>query len=294
MGGFCDSDPEPVPTSTTVVQGTDIPEWVSEGGQSLFNEAKSLAQNEYQPYSGPRIQGRSNNEKQAGALATANAGKYTSDIDSARGLIDGGTKSWTDEGVADSYINPYTKGVTDIAAREVEKRNKERVAERGAKAVQAGAFGGMAHGFQESQNDLNLDQTISDTYLRGGSDAWNSGYNAFSGDMSRKLQGGAAKAGVATTEQSVDTQDMNSLLSTGSLERGIDQAALDTAYGDFREQREWPYKQLNFALGALAGAPYEVQESSTTTGTQLVPQSGALQTAAGLGLTGAGIYNLTS
>ena len=56
MGGFCSSDPEPVNTTTTIVSGTEIPEWVSQGGERLFNEAENLARNDYQPFGGPRIQ----------------------------------------------------------------------------------------------------------------------------------------------------------------------------------------------------------------------------------------------
>lgn len=283
MGGLCDTSPDPVPTSTTVVSGTSIPEWVSAGGQRLFGEAESLAQRPYTPYAGPRIAGLSEGEERAGALSMA--GADPGDIPGARALIKGGSTRWTDPGVAESYINPFTKGVTDIAARETERRNLAERPGRGGRAVAAGAFGGARHGVQEAENRRNLDQIISDIYMRGGAEAWNTGRTAFGADAARMLQGGGALSALGQT-------GLSNLLTTGGQERGIEQAGLETAYGDFREQRQWPYSQLNFALGALSGTPYEVDKTTTSTGTALVPQQSPVQTAAGLGLTGAGIYNL--
>ena len=62
MGGFCDSDPDPIPTTTTIISGTEIPEWVSQGGERLFGEAENLARNDYQPFGGPRLAGFASDE----------------------------------------------------------------------------------------------------------------------------------------------------------------------------------------------------------------------------------------
>jgi hypothetical protein len=292
MGGLCDSSPDPVPTSTTVVSGTEIPEWVSAGGQRLFGEAENLATKPYQPYSGGRVAGLSDKEKQGGALVSSNVGKYGSDISGARDLINEGSINWTDPGVSDRYINPFTRGVTDIAARETERRNLAGAPGRGASAVSSGAFGGARHGVNDAENRRNLSQAISDIYMRGGAEAWNQGRQQFNTDAGRKLTSAGALSGLAQTGQAVDTRDVQNLMTTGALERGVEQQSLDTAYGDFREQREWPYKQLNFALGALAGTPYEVQNNQTTSGTALMPGQNYLNDAAGLGLAGAGIYSM--
>ena len=124
MGGLCESDPDPVSTTTTVVSGTQIPEWVSEAGERLFGEAENLARNEYQPYSGgARVEPLSPNESGALSLASSGVGGYTADIGGARSLIGAGTRAWTDPGVAASSMNPYSRNVTDIALREVQRRH---------------------------------------------------------------------------------------------------------------------------------------------------------------------------
>jgi len=55
MGGLCTSNTETLPTSSTVVSGTETPAWVSEAGKRLFENASSLAEAEYIPYQAPRI-----------------------------------------------------------------------------------------------------------------------------------------------------------------------------------------------------------------------------------------------
>ena len=55
MGGICTTNTETLPTSSTVVSGTEMPEWVSAAGKQLFEQASSLAKSPYVPYSGARI-----------------------------------------------------------------------------------------------------------------------------------------------------------------------------------------------------------------------------------------------
>jgi hypothetical protein len=55
MGGLCTSNTETLPTSSTVVSGTETPAWVSEAGKRLFENASSLAEADYIPYQAPRI-----------------------------------------------------------------------------------------------------------------------------------------------------------------------------------------------------------------------------------------------
>ena len=55
MGGLCTTGTENLPTYEKVIQGTDIPEWVSAGGKILFEQAAELAASDYPGYEGQRI-----------------------------------------------------------------------------------------------------------------------------------------------------------------------------------------------------------------------------------------------
>ena len=50
MGSLCTNQPIVLPDSSKVVQGTQIPEWVSAAGKQLFEQASELAQSEPAPF----------------------------------------------------------------------------------------------------------------------------------------------------------------------------------------------------------------------------------------------------
>ena len=74
------------------------------------------------------------------------------------------------------------------------------------------------------------------------------------------------------------------LISVGEAQRQLDQRALDLAYADYLDQKEYPYEQLNFAMGALSGTPYNKINRSYNMATQMAAHPSVYaQTIAGLG-----------
>ena len=58
MGGFCTPSYTELPSSSKTVSGTDIPEWMSQAGQTIFQRAAEIAdpENEFPPlYTKPRL-----------------------------------------------------------------------------------------------------------------------------------------------------------------------------------------------------------------------------------------------
>jgi hypothetical protein len=74
------------------------------------------------------------------------------------------------------------------------------------------------------------------------------------------------------------------LISVGEAQRQLDQRALDLAYADYLDQKEYPYEQLNFAMGALSGTPYnKVNRGYNMATTMAANPSVYGQTISGLG-----------
>jgi hypothetical protein len=74
------------------------------------------------------------------------------------------------------------------------------------------------------------------------------------------------------------------LISVGEAQRQLDQRALDLAYADYIDQKEYPYEQLNFAMGALSGTPYnKINRGYNMSTTMAANPSVYAQTIAGLG-----------
>jgi hypothetical protein len=75
-----------------------------------------------------------------------------------------------------------------------------------------------------------------------------------------------------------------------AIPRQLEQQQRDLAYQEYLRGQQYGMNQL----GQLSGLVRGVQPGGTTTTQQqtVIPTQSPLQTAAGLGLTGAGIYNL--
>lgn len=291
MGGLCTSDTQPATSSQTVIQGTQIPEWVSKGGQELFGQAKNLAQQEYPAYGGARVAPASADETSSQALLRGNLGAYIPYVENAGALTARSGKQWSGD-VADEYMNPYQKNVTDIAADELRRNAAIERKDLGAASSAFGAFGSARHGVLEAENERNLGQQISDLYAKGQAAAYEDASTKFNADRSAALSAGQQYGALGSLRSTLGYTDADTLMASGEKQRALTQQSLDTAYNDFLQQREWPYRQVNFATGTLSGVPYEQSTTSTTTGTTPVQQPSVLGQVAGLGLTGAALGNL--
>jgi hypothetical protein len=85
----------------------------------------------------------------------------------------------------------------------------------------------------------------------------------------------------------LQNQSAAGLISVGEAQRQLDQRALDLAYADYLDQKEYPYEQLNFAMGALSGTPYNKINRGYTMATKMAENPSVYgQTIAGLGTLG--------
>ena len=87
------------------------------------------------------------------------------------------------------------------------------------------------------------------------------------------------------------TEQAHLVYPSGGIQRDLDQRALDLAYGDYLEQRDYPMQMLNFALGALQGVPYETRTIGLEQGQQFSQSPSVYgQTIGGLGSLASAYY----
>jgi hypothetical protein len=85
----------------------------------------------------------------------------------------------------------------------------------------------------------------------------------------------------------LQNQSAAGLISVGEAQRQLDQRALDLAYADYLDQKEYPYEQLNFAMGALSGTPYNKINRGYNMATKMAANPSVYgQTISGLGSLG--------
>ena len=95
---------------------------------------------------------------------------------------------------------------------------------------------------------------------------------------------------MAPLVQGLQEQAAAGLISTGEARRRLDQMALDMAYSDYTDQRNYPQEMVNFALGALQGTPYNTQSYSQGMQQQYAAQPSIYGQALGALGTGLGAY----
>lgn len=114
------------------------------------------------------------------------------------------------------------------------------------------------------------------------------GLSAAGNRASTMLDASQQFAALGDQRQQQGLTDASSLENIGQTQRGINQQNLNTAYGDFTEQRDYPWQQISRGVGIVGG-----QQLPTSTTTQGQTQGGGPSTAAQVGgaiATGLGLY----
>ena len=331
MGGACQSTTTTLPTSSSTLSGTEIPEWVSAGGRILFDQAMELAKSPYPEYSGARIASYTDpetgevskmtpEEQQAMGILRDDSGSYQTYLDSgyeaAQGLGQGYDKQSYDTLMgsdfslesAQPFLDIY-QGAADAGVREAERQTRLGQNDARAAAARAGAFGGSRLGVQEALLGSEGAMVAGDLRAKAAAEGLGFAASRFDSDRAgrmasedRQRQGyeteeasrvreAEALQSYAPMVQGLQEQAAAGLLGAGEARRKLDQTALDLAFTDYTEQAQYPYQQLNFALGALKGVPYEQRQFSLAQGEQTAQAPSIYgQTIGGLGSLASAYY----
>lgn len=115
------------------------------------------------------------------------------------------TGSFTQPGMAASYMSPYMQNVVDIQQREALRQAGIAATQRGAQAVGSGAFGGSRQGIMEAEARRNLGTQLGDIQKAGSQAAFEQAQNLYGTEQSRAMQAALAnqQAGMTTGQQNL-------------------------------------------------------------------------------------------
>lgn len=286
---FGPSDPQVQPTTT--VQTQQIPAWYEDALQRLIaaGEAETAAR-PYQYYDPQeRIAQLSPTEEAAIAATPMAAGAYMPGLGAAFESAAMGSRGVEDIDYS-QYMNPYTQYVTDIAKREAIRDYEKMRPQMGFQASRQGAFGGARYGVQEAEAERNLGQRLSDLQLAGLERAYTAGTGLQQQEAQRQLQAAPIYGTIGEQAQRLGLAGLQATMQAQAVPRQLEQQQRDLAYQEYLRGQQYGMGQL----GQLSGLIRGVQPGGTTTtqAQQVIPTQSPLQTIAGLGLAGAGIYNL--
>lgn len=230
------------PTFNAQQIGTEssLSNWVGPYVTNMLGKGKALADQPYQSYGGPLTAGSSDLQSQAfqgiGSLniPTSSMGAFS-------------PTSFTGE-TASQYMNPYLTAALQPQIDEARRQSEiDRIA-NASRLTQSGAFGGSRQAIMDSENQRNLQQNLAGITGQGYSDAYNSAMNQFNTEQGRGLeaQGETNKYGLAALDK---------LYGYGNTERGIESQGIAADLGQFKEERDYPYKQVQYMQSLLQGLP---------------------------------------
>jgi len=289
MGSLCTSKANPVPTTT--VQSSAFPAWYEDALKRLTEageaEVRATPYEYYDPQE--RVAPLSATEQATIGQVPVAAGAYMPGL--AAGFESAALGS---RGVGDidysSYMNPYTQYVTDIAKREAVRDYDKRRGEMGFQASRQGAFGGARYGVQEAEGERNLGQRLADIQQTGLERAFTAGTGLQQQEAQRQLQAAPMFSSMGAQAQQLGLGGLDAIMKSQALPRQLEQQQRDLAFAEYQRGQGYGMQQLG-QLGALLRGT-QPGATTTTQGQTLVPQQSPLQMGAGLGLTGASIYNL--
>lgn len=192
---------------------------------TMLGQAQALAETPYQAYTGPLTAGYSPLQKKV----------YTG-LESLSFPTTLG-RSFTDTGVAQSYMNPYLQQVLAPQLQAIQRKADIQRNVLGAQAAQRGAFGG-------ARSDLMGSQLAAET-MRQQQQATGQAYG-------QAYQTGLGQFNV---EQGQATDLANLLAGAGAQQRAIEQEGITARKAQFEEERKYPYATLQFLQSMLQGIP---------------------------------------
>ena len=177
------------------------------------------------------------------------------------------------------YLNPYQSYVTDEIGRQAQIMQNQL----GAKAIDAGAFGGGREGVQQAE--------LQGRALSAMGQANQQGFNTALGAAQRQqqvgLMAGQQLGQMGLGQQQMAQGDINQLMAAGGVQRQLAQSALDAQRQSTLQQQYEPYQRAEFLANLYAAGPKS--SSQVTMGTQ--PSTSPLAQSIGTGIAAFSAFN---
>lgn len=227
--------------------------------RKLVSGATTAYDQPYQPYGGTRVAPFTDDSQTGFAKAReiGHAGKqiYTE----MRPRVGALTATWPNVN-QQAYMNPYINAVLDPAMADLRRETDITRRNINATAAATGAFGGSRNALAQAELDRNFMQEVGRLSANERARAYDAAHTAYRADQTAvpalydmMLRANAGRLGT----------EVSPLLQVGGIQEGKTQQNLDLLYGDFLEQRNYPWNQVNQLGGVLAGTPTSTAARTT-------------------------------
>jgi hypothetical protein len=235
---------------------SSLSNWAGDYVTDMLGQGKALGNQAYQSYQGPLSAGESGLQQQA----------FTG-IGNLQAPTNMGVNAFT-AADAQAGMNPYLMSALNPQLEEARRQSEiSRVANAG-RMTQAGAFGGSRQALMDMENQRNLETTLADITGKGYASAYDRAREQFNLDRDKTNQYGFD---VLSRQEGA-----------GATQRGIESEGMAADYAQFKEERDFPYKQVQYMQSLLQGLPLESQSVSynaPSTAAQYAQTAGTIEAA---------------
>ena len=233
-------------TSGMLGQSSSLSPWAGGYVTDMLGKGMALAEMPYQQYGGPLTAGASDLQNQAFqglanlTVPTTQMGGFT-------------PTSFNSGTTAQDFMSPYINAALEPQMAEAQRQAEILRVQNAGRLGKAGAFGGSRQAIMESEGQRNLTRNLADIYGTGMQTAYTQGMDQFNTEQDR-----ARQAQEMTNRYGFDVA--KSLQDAGATQRGIEQQGITADIAQFTEERDYPYKQIQYAQSLLQGLPISTQD----------------------------------
>jgi hypothetical protein len=227
--------------------------WAGPYVTSMLGKAEALTEQPYQTYQGPLTAGPGSLQTQyfeglgkigfPGQLGQSftSTGAPTIPTASTTGPMQATSAT---SGIAGQYMNPYIQNVLQPQLEELRRQSQIQQMQNASRMAKAGAFGGGRQAIMDAELQRNLLNTMGTTIGTGYATAYDKAMDQFNKEQAQ----GMGLAGLLGT--------------AGAAQRGIEAEGIAADLAEFQQQRDYPYKQLQFQQSLLQGLPIQSTAAS--------------------------------
>jgi hypothetical protein len=219
--------------------------WAGDYVTDMLGRGAALGSQDYQGYGGPLTAGTSElQDVSFGAfegmdIPTDEMGIFT-------------PQTFTAD-TAQQYMNPYLMAGLQPQLDEIRRQAGITAAQNANKF--AGAYGGSAQALFDAEANRNMAQNLSGITGQGYSDAFDKAMGQFNTEQGREME--------AQTAANQYTRNLiGDIAAAGAEQRAIESEGITADRLQFEEERDFPYKQVQYMQSLLQGLPIGAQSYS--------------------------------
>lgn len=233
----------PDPVGQESYRQESLSDWAAPYVTDIIGKGAALADLPYTQYTGPLTAGQSDLQTQAYQgiagldIPTSQMGAFN-------------PTSFTQGNTAQTYMNPYLQASLEPQIAEAQRQAQIQQRQNASRLSRAGAYGGSRQAIMDSESQRNLLRNLTDITSRGYATAYDKAERQFNTEQNRLRD-----AQRDTNKYGLDA--LRQMSQFGDTQRNIEKEGVAADYAQFKEERDFPFKQVQYAQSLLQGLPVE-------------------------------------